>query len=302
MRALVVGATGAVGRVVSSELRSRGWVVTEGSRSSPAATIDLSGPAGFDALRRLAEAHDLVVNASGVEDVRLVRAAAPAAYLDVSATGRALTELRSAAVPGQRVLLGAGLVPGLSTMLIDALPTAPGDSIDLAVVLGTGEPHGPAAVTWTAGLAGRPVFQPPDGRPVMNFREHRVLPADRGIRRYLRADFPDHVLVDPARALAIRSYLAVGNRVTTRALAWVGRVPRLAPLLARTPHWGDDRWSVIGVNRRTGTQIGARGRGQSRATGVLAALGADALMRHPSATIHTMADLVPLSAVPNLGA
>ncbi|SJN08204.1 Saccharopine dehydrogenase [Leucobacter sp. 7(1)] len=251
-------------------------------------------------MHRLAGNHDLVVNTSGVEDVRLIQAAAPAAYLDVSATGRALAEMRAAAAPSQRVLLGAGLVPGLSTMLIAALPTVPGDSVDLAVILGTGEQHGPAAVTWTAGLAGQPVFQPPEGHPVLNFREHRMLPAERGIRRYLRADFPDHVLADPAQAITVRSYLAVGDRATTRALGWVGRVPKLAPLLARAPHWGDDRWSLIGVNRRTGAQISARGRGQSHATGVLAALGADALMRHADVAVHTMADLVPLGAVPDL--
>lgn len=300
MRALVLGGSGAVGRVIVGELADRGWSVTSASRRSSAAAIDLGSPAGIRELARHAGSHDVVINASGVEDPGIVRAAAPAAYVDISATGRALAAMREAAVPGQAVLLWAGLVPGLSTMLVAALPTQHGDDVDLAVILGTGERHGPAAIEWTAALAGQPVFSPPERETVMNLREWRRLPSQRGPRGYFRADFPDHWLADAGRGIRVRSYLAAGGALTTAALGLVGRFPRLAPLLARAPHLGTERWSLVVQNRRTGARVSAAGVRQSRAAGVLAALGAEALVRGGVSGVVTMADTLRLDAVPEL--
>ena len=302
MRALVLGGSGAVGRVVAAQLERLGWRTTRASRQNPHAPLDLRAPSGIDALHALARTHELVINASGIEDAGLVSAVAPTAYVDITATGRVLAELRDAALPGQRVLLGAGLVPGLSTMLIAELPTKAGDDIDLGVILGSGERHGPAAVAWTAALAGRAVFAPPERDLVVNLRESRRLTAPGGTRRYLRADFPDHVLLGSARDIRVRSYLALGDRLTTAALGLVGRVPRLARAVARAPHLGDDRWSLVARNRRTGEQRAASGRGQSRTTGILTALGADALVRRSTAGVVTLADLLELDALPDFAA
>ncbi|WP_198677598.1 NAD-dependent epimerase/dehydratase family protein [Leucobacter luti] len=301
MRALVLGGGGAVGRVLVDELVRLGVEVTAASRSSANARIDLAGPHGLDALAEHAARYDVVVNASGVEDPRLVVAAAPAAYVDISATARTLVGISEAARPGQRVLLGAGLAPGLSTMLVAALPTRPGDDVDLGVILGTGERHGPAAVSWTADLAGQPVFAPPEGGVVVNLRERRTLPAPDGTRSYLRADFPDHVLADGARGIRVRSYLAVGDRATTAALGLVGRSPRLAPLMARAPQLGSARWSLTAVNRRTGVAVAAAGEGQSRATGVLTALGVVALLDRGPDRAVSLASLLDLADLPALG-
>ena len=300
MRALVLGAAGAVGRVVAAELESAGHTVTGAGRRNAAVRIDLGHPAGLGVLAEQARAHDVVVNASGVEDPELVRAAGRTAFVELSATAPALLELGRAAAPGQSVLIGAGLAPGLTTMLVHALPTLPGDEVDVGIALGTGEEHGPAAVAWTAGLVGTEIFSPPERVPVMNLRERRVLPTPDGPRTFLRADFPDHALLGEPSGLTVRSYLATGGRATTAALGLVARAPRSAPLLARAPHWGSAAWSLVAVNRRTGASCSAQGVGQSRATGVLTALATAALVAGAPGRAVTMAQLLPLAAIPDL--
>lgn len=300
MRALVLGGSGAVGRVVVDDLARAGHTATAAGRRSAAARIDLSTPAGIGQVTAHASTHDVVINASGVENSALAAASFPAAFVDISATGRYLERLAAESAPGQSVLLGAGLAPGLSTLLVHALPKRVSDEIDLGIALGTGEAHGPAAVAWTAGLAGAPLHAPPERRAITNLRELRRLPSPTGPRSYLRADFPDHALLGAAQNVTVRSYLATGNRPTTAALGLVGRAPRLAPLLAQVPHWGSAEWSLVAVNRRTGTLLSARGLGQSRATGVLTALGAVALhAASPGRAVNT-ADVLTLDEVPDL--
>lgn len=76
-------------------------------------------------------------------------------YVDVSADGRILemiealdpTALRSDA-PG---LIDVGLAPGLTNVLARLLTESPGEiqQLDLFVLLGAGDDHGPAAIEWT---------------------------------------------------------------------------------------------------------------------------------------------------------
>ncbi|MGX7693737.1 NAD-dependent epimerase/dehydratase family protein [Gordonia polyisoprenivorans] len=190
MRALVMGARGAVGRVVVEELRSRGHVVTRAGRGAgkdliglDLTRLDLTAPEGLRTLAHLSAVHDVVINASGVETPALARCGAPA-VVEISATSAYLAALRRAVreavggttmseAPVGTVVTGAGLVPGLSTLLIAELDTEPGDDVDLGVVLGTGEHHGAAAVEWTAGLLGTRVHHPPEGRRVVNLRQSR---------------------------------------------------------------------------------------------------------------------------------
>lgn len=299
---LVLGGRGAVGRATIDELRRLGHDVTSAGRAGTDVTVDLTGPQVLADVARLGADHDVVINAAGIEDPRLVGAVAPAVYVDVSATASYLEDVRVAAAPGQTVVLGAGLAPGLSTVLVQEVGARPGDEVDVAILLGSGERHGPAAVEWTAGLAGRDLFDPPEGTAVANLRERRLLPSPSGPRTHLRADFPDHVLVGRRRGITVRSYLAVGSRATTLALAGVGRVPRLAPLMGRAPHVGDDRWSLTAVNRRTGLHLTTHGRGQSRATGVLTALAAVAARQQLPGEVVSTADLIGVTELPDLWA
>lgn len=299
MRMLVLGARGTVGRVVVDHLRALGHDVTPAGRSvgTDGARVDLSDPPGHRALHELARFHDAVVNASGIEDPKLATVASAALFVDISATAAYLGALSAAAPSGARILAGAGLVPGLSTVLLNALDARSKDDLDLAVVLGGGEAHGSAAVAWTAALAGQPVYAPPEGHVVVNFEESRRLPGAFGVRRHLRADFPDHILVGAPRQVSVRTYLAVDSRLSTAALGLVGRFPELRGLVSRAPHLGGDGWSLTALNRRTGETITASGRGQSATTGALTARLTDQAVRGAVTGVVTAAHVLGLDDV-----
>lgn len=298
MRALVLGGTGAVGSATVAALRQRGHEALPGSRSATApgsVELDLASASGRRRMVAVAQECDVVIDASGREDPILARDLAEIPYVDISASAAYLDVLRDR--PGAATLvLGAGIAPGVSTVLAAAVNPHPGDALDIAVLLGTGEVHGPAAVAWTAELAGRPIHRAPEGSTVQNLREVRRFPLDGRPRRYLRADFPDHVLLEHTGA-TIRSYLALGSPLGTAGLALVGALPTLRGILAAAPHWGDDRWRVAVTNRRTGETLAASGYGQSRATGAFAALAAIAAADQPELGAVSMADLVDLAAL-----
>lgn len=224
------------------------------------------------------------MNASGIESPELAAAAGLTPFVEMSASGRYLRLLRERAAPGASVVLGAGLVPGLSTVLVHALETRPGDEVDLFVMLGSGERHGRAATAWTLGLAGTDLHDPPGNATVRNLVEHRYAPRSLprlARHRYLRADFPDHVLTDPDRVLAVRTFLTLSSRLETVALQALGRVPGLAPLARGVPAVGSSDWHLAAVVRRTGEAWVARGTGQSRATGTLVASTAERVVAAP---------------------
>lgn len=301
MNILLLGARGAVGSVIRRELECRGHSVTTAGRTA-------SGFAGFDLngdlapLASLSAAHDVVVNASGIERVEIAQAVGRVPLVEISATGAYLDALRTAS-PGA-VVLGAGLAPGLSTILVTALDSAPGDEIDVFVMLGSGEVHGPAAVAWTAGLVGTNLYRAPEGREIPNLREtRRATGPDGRERTYLRADFPDHILLGtpapgqssaPAHDLSIRSYLSLTSAPLTSALRLVGRLTVLRGALGLAPHVGSHAWHVVARNRRTGEQRRVSGFGQSESTGKLAALSAIRLGESTVTGAVTMADLVDL--------
>lgn len=294
LRVLLLGGRGAVGTVVARELERGGHVVTSTSRAATGdARIDLRGD--LTELRRLTARHDVVVNTSGIERPELATATGPAPLVDISASGAYLDAVRAVAVGP--IVLGAGLAPGLSTILAGALNPRPGDDVDLLVMLGSGEKHGPAAVAWTVGLVGTEVYCPPEGGKVRNLGEtRRATGPDGRSRRYLRADFPDHVLLGD-KAGVIRSHLALSSAPMTAALGLIGRVPALRGTLTWAPPLGSEAWHVIAENRRTGERRFASGTGQSEATGrltALAAIRAATELRDSSRTAVTMADLVSL--------
>ncbi|WP_277210188.1 hypothetical protein [Isoptericola croceus] len=292
MRALVLGARGAVGRHAVAALRRGGHTVTPAGRTGAdgGAPVDLEAPDGVEQLRRAAVGHDVVLDASGVENPAIVSGLGGAGLVDISATGRYLAQLQAGAPAGASVVRGAGLVPGLSTVLVTALDTRAGDEIDVTVMLGTGEKHGRAAVAWTVGLVGAPVHDPPEGGEVRNLRTTLRSAGPDGRRRtYLRADFGDHVLV-PDRV--VRTWLTFSSRTATGVVALVGRAGRGGWLISSAPALGSADWSLQVSVRRTGQRLAATGRGQSRATGVLAALAAERVADQQPGRCVTMADLV----------
>ncbi len=195
MKTLLLGARGAVGRVIAAELLADGHVVIPAGRTAVPGGVRIELPTmdGWRALERAAASVDVVVNASGIEDARIGPSVGETPLVEISATAAYLEQLRES---GTNVLLGAGLIPGLSTVLVQALKAAPSDEIDVLVMLGSGEAHGPAAVAWTAGLIGADLYKPAEGGTVRNLTSGLSgVGPDGRTRRYLRADFPDHWLL-----------------------------------------------------------------------------------------------------------
>ena len=314
MRVLVLGARGAVGREVVAELHRRGHLVVSVGRSAESdLQADIASTNGRAALLAELRPGDVIVNASGREDLELAELASAAPFVDISATGRYLDELAQAVAarsgnpvaPQHSLVLGAGIAPGLSTILLAALNTAPGDNLDLGVTLGSGETHGKAAMAWTESLIGSAIYRPAEteveteagaATPALNFRESKKLPGLAGrMRTHLRADFPDHVILGTKHGTPIRSYLALSSGSMTTSLALLARMPRLAGLMNAVPPLGSEAWRIVAANRSTAETIAVEGSGQSYATGVLAAFAAERVFersRHggPLGTV-TMAEL-----------
>lgn len=271
MKALLLGANGAVGGHIRTALLGADYQVTAAGRRAPqdGLSIDVSG-SELGELAAAAREHDVTINASGVENPHLGQAVGDSTLVDISASSNYLKQLRTVA-PRASMVLGVGLAPGLSTMLAASLDHVPGDDIDVALMLGAGEKHGPAAVEWTQRLIGAPIEDPPEGHRVMNFRGASSFKDAGQLRRYLRADFPDHHLLGKDRGIQVRNYFALGSPVATRALALVARMPMSRRLISAVPPFGSERWSIVVKNRRTGQSREASGTNQSRATGVLTA-------------------------------
>ncbi|MDQ1218314.1 NAD-dependent epimerase/dehydratase family protein [Microbacterium arborescens] len=292
---LVLGSRGAVGAAAADALRAGGHAVVGVSRRPEPGGIaaDVTTARGRDALAEAARRADAVIDASGLEITAVQDAVGATPLVDVSATASHLARLADRVADGGAVLLGAGIAPGASTVLVRALAAVPGDDVDVTVMLGAGEHHGAAAVDWMAGLAGAPVHAAPEVEPVVNLRSARRFRAPRrGSRTYLRADFPDDLLLGVPSGVAVRSWLALDSRVATGALRVVGAFPRLAPLLRRAPQFGTSRWHVGAVHRQSGRSFSAWGEGQSLATGRLAALAATRLVEQGVRGAVTMADVV----------
>lgn len=294
MKALLLGANGAVGGHIRTTLLGAGYQVTTAGRRAPqdGLSIDVSG-SDLGALAAAACEHDVTINASGVENPYLGQAVGDSTLVDISASSNYLKQLRAVA-PRASMVLGVGLAPGLSTMLAASLDHVPGDDIDVALMLGAGEKHGPAAVEWTQRLIGAPIEDPPEGHRVMNFREVSSFQDAGKLRRYLRADFPDHHLLGKDRGIQVRNYFALGSPLATRALELVARIPTSRRLVSAVPPFGSERWSIVAKNRRTGQTREASGINQSRATGVLTARAVQGLVSRGATGMASMSDLLEL--------
>ncbi|MFS0712919.1 hypothetical protein ABC195_03490 [Microbacterium sp. 2P01SA-2] len=291
---LVLGSRGAVGAAAAHALRADGHAVIEVSRSPQRGGLaaDVTTPEGRDVLADAARRADVVIDASGLEIADVQDAVGSTPLVDVSATASHLARLAGGVAEGGAVLLGAGIAPGISTVLAKALGAAPGDDVDVTVMLGAGEHHGAAAVEWTVRLAGTPIYAAPETEQIVNLRAARRFHSVSGRRTYLRADFPDDLLWGSPSAVAVRSWLALDSRVATAALRIVGAFPPLAPALRRAPHLGTSRWRVGAVHRQSGQRLSAWGDGQSIATGRAAALAAIRMVERHVRGAVTMADIV----------
>lgn len=318
--ALVVGGYGEVGRCIVAELTRRwpGHVVVAGRNEAKARAmaarwngrvqtrhLDLSAPASFAAALA---GIGVVVVCVEQQETDFVDACLQGGihYVDVSASYAFLRRVEAlqplARAHGATCVLSVGLAPGVTNLLarrvVDALERT--EHVDIDILLGLGDVHGPAAIEWMLANAHRKysIGEGPHARVVTPFREPRrvELPAPFCRRTTYAFDFADqHAL---ARTLAIPSAqtrlcfdsalvtLTLASLAALRALRLL-RWRRLRQLMARLLGWAPfgssafvTRVSATGTSngRRTEASAFVRGDGEARATGVVAAFVAEQLL------------------------
>lgn len=297
IHALVLGGYGATGAGVVERLRRRGDRATVVGRDPRRADLVADLRAGPDVrLRDAMRAADVVVNASGVEDLRLLDAAAVARvpFVDVTAT-TAYVDAIEAWAPRSPVLLSVGLAPGLTTVLAAAVHASFPGPLDVGIVLGAGERHGRAGTRWARDLLGRRFPDTAAGAPVRNYTRGRVFDVPGlGRRRLYRADFSDQHTLTRALGVPVRTYFALDSRPATAALALLTRVPGARRIPARVPLPGSDRWIVFAAGRAS--RACAAGRSQAAATAAVTALAARAAVGLAPG-VHHLDQVCPLASL-----
>lgn len=293
MNVLVLGGYGAVGRHVVAALREAGDTAYAAGRDTTRAdrVVDLRRGDLTPALDGI----DVVVNAAGAEQARLVAQAtdAGAAFVDMTASTGYVEEVEALS-PSAPVLLSVGLAPGLTTLLAAAAyADAPGP-VDIALVLGAGEKHGPAATAWSYDLLGRRFADTHGGPLVRNYTHGRefTLPG-LGRRRLYRADFSDQHTLTRELGAPVRTYFGMDSRVATAALTILTRVPggSRAPRGLHLP--GSDRWVAYARSLNGGRAHWAEGRSQSLATAVVTVLATRKAVGL-EAGVHHLTDVMSL--------
>ncbi|CAM2858296.1 NAD dependent epimerase/dehydratase family [Prescottella defluvii] len=282
MKALVLGGYGAVGTPLVRYLRDSG-VDTVAAGRDPARADRVLDLADLAAVEDAAGGVDVVVNASGAEDVRVARAAVcgGATFVDITATTPYARDLEAVEGP---VLLGVGLAPGLTGMLAVAAAGSSSGAVEILVGLGAGEHHGPAAAAWTYSLLGTH-FDDPDGGRVRNYTRARAIPVPPEVSAEYRAfpsfrtDFADQHVLTESLGAPVRTYLRLDSRVATLGLAALTWTPVLRGL-APARMWGSDRW-IVQARAADGPTLWASGSGQSDATAAVAAWAVRGLADEP---------------------
>lgn len=276
MRVAVLGANGAVGTRIVTKLGERGHDVVRVGRNRAGAdrVVDL-GAADTSAYAAAVADADMVVNASGLENLALAQQAGNARFVDISASSGYLEKIAAAPAAGG-VLAFVGLAPGLSTLMASELAAEAGDHVDVGLTLGEGDEHGRAAVEWTVGLLGA-TFVDGSGQSIRNLTRPRTLGGPVGSRkRFVRADFPDHVVAGDDGRL-VENYLALGSGAATLSLRMANLFPAVGgPLLRRVHLPGSDEWSVLARNRTTGRWLHTSGHNQSEATATMTVAAVEA--------------------------
>lgn len=288
---LVLGGYGAVGTHLVAALRTTGVTALAGGRD-PARADRVIDPA--ESLDAAVDGIDVVVNCAGIEDPALAAdiAGRGIPFVDITATSSYAAALEVVSGP---VLLGVGIAPGLSSLL--AVEAARGGGpVDVAIGLGAGEAHGAAATAWTYGLAGKH-FLDPDGRRVRNYTRPTRFPLP-GYSRFpvLRTDFADQHRLSVDLDVPVRTHLRLDSRLATVGLAALTWAPWAARWVPAGTMPGGDAWVIAA--RGASKTVWASGRGQSRATALVAAEATRLLLSSPidrPTWLHQITDLASIA-------
>lgn len=263
---LIVGATGHAGSGLARLFARRGgYRISLGGRNESRAVvlgrelreIDSQGEFGFFYLdrdgisaARLADCHcDIVVDCAGPFDVgrtALIEAAIGARchYLDIAGDREFVREIGRfdavARAAGVSVISGGGAAPALSHAVVEAMTVAwlAIDSIDVALLPGSGVPRSRLAARALLGWAGRDLDVFEEGqwqvRPGLSGRR-RLIADGLGRRRLGLADLPELDLLVPRFAPRLRVGAETGFEPpllhrAIRAIGGLGRWSRMPSL------------------------------------------------------------------------
>ncbi|WP_432513529.1 saccharopine dehydrogenase [Kineococcus sp. SYSU DK001] len=319
---LVVGASGAVGSRVARALAPEFGrdVVLVGRREGPLRELaarlgtrwsaaDLDDPA---AVRRLARGVRVaVLTVEGPVAAARALLEAGAGFVDVGATPAHLARLTgldaTAREHGATGVLSVGLAPGASNLLAHEAAAAVGGAarVEITVLLGAAERHGPAAVRWTVDSLLDPAPGAPDETVHLPGPDGTVL-----VRRARGFPFADAPVVAAALGARTTSRLAFDSRpagAALRALGLLRRTPwsgsgRVRSALARSlgrVHLGGDVFTVRADAWSASGEHAARavtGHRQTRATAAVTAEVARSLVHGeaPAGVVHLPA--LPVAA------
>ena len=251
---LIAGGYGAVGSKIARQLAesSANHVIIAGrslEKARPVANaigaqarrIDLNQSESWDAALQDV---DLVLACIDQQDTAFLQtlAARGIDYIDVTAGDgffRKAETLDTATV----VALSVGLAPGLSNMLATAATDGMDDvdSIEIGLLMGTGDEHGSAAIAWSTAQ----MFDPdaPHDDAIVDFGAHF------GRRRAYFMDFADqHVLQRTHAATKTITRVTYDSAVLSSTLFWLGRrfagnkgMEKLVNRISHMPTLGSDR-------------------------------------------------------------
>ncbi|MFE3451783.1 saccharopine dehydrogenase family protein [Nonomuraea sp. NPDC059194] len=283
---LVLGGYGAVGREAATALVSHlpdAKVIVAGRDPRKARPVSGTGLMRVDAadpadLARALDGVDAVLMCAELDNARVARACLERGvhYLDVSASHHVLAGIEElddlARKNAATAVLSVGLVPGVTNLLArHCVERSGARDVRVGVLLGAGEQHGPAAVSWTL-----------DGLGALSGSWPMPFPAPYGRRAVHRFPFSDQYTLPATLGLdSAQTGLCLDSRLTTALLA-AARLPAVARLLSRPQvrdvlltaltkvHVGGDGFAV--TVRAGGARASFSGRRQSRATGLTAAM------------------------------
>ena len=312
MRALILDGPGDVGRTLATELGAMGVEAVLAGRDPGRYEQMLNLRGDLSDLYHAAGQAAVVVNASGREDPRIVEraAAAGAAFVEVG-TGTDYLSTLAGLHARTPVLAGARLIPVLAGMLArDAMTHSLqngatiglADPVEVAVLLGAGDPESAADTGSTYALFGSYFTDPATGDEVRNFSGHRDIALPDGTRRSLaRVNFPDQRLLTAGLGRPVRTYFATGDRFSTALLRGLTRV-RGANRIPSAFHFpGTDGWLVQARAGQGPDAVLSWATGR-RQTPYAARVAAIATRRAPTLEpgLHRIQDLLTISDLADL--
>ena len=309
---VILGGTGAVGRHVAQFLDAQGQRVVVASRQADRArevtdplahaepaTVDIGDPAALSL-----EHPGVVVNCTGIEDLDAMLRWRRSGWriIDITASSTYAARLASLDRDGPAVIVGVGLIPGLTTLLARHLTAQDDEATEVVIscLLGLGEDYGDASRDWTYGQLGRRIDDPAGSFRNFSTPTSIDFPGGFGRRPAWRFDFADRVLLPPEIDVHVTTRYCFDTRLAGRALAAASAIPGARELLRRLNRLsrhaiGSTAWWAGVVETDTGRRSTALGNGQSHGTAAVTAIAAQHLAAATSEDPRYLWDLIDVA-------